>query len=102
MISTFDEALKYIKELESENRKLKEEIKILKERKKAGRKKHNEAWTASYKEFVNKYNRGMSVTEIVESSEFSRRTAYRYLAYYQAFGESNKKLKGDSEDENID
>lgn len=37
---------------------------------------------ASYNNFVVKYEKGMSIMEIVSNSEISRRTAYRYKAYY--------------------
>ena len=44
---------------------------------------HNDAtWTASYNDFVAKYEKGMPIMEIVSNSDISRRTAYRYKAYY--------------------
>lgn len=37
---------------------------------------------AAYNDFVVKYESGMKIKEIVENSDMSRRTAYRYKAYY--------------------
>ncbi len=82
MIKTLEEALNYISQLESENKELREEVERYRSIKPAGRKKHDEIWTASYNDFVVKYESGMSIMEIVNQSEISRRTAYRYKAYY--------------------
>ena len=51
--------------------------------------KHDETWMASYNDFVVKYEAGMSIMEIVNMGEISRRTAYRYKAYYD---DTNKKI----------
>ena len=93
MITTLKQALERISELEDENQKLKAELEQYKNRKLAGRKKHDENWQQSYNEFVIKLESGMTVMEIVSESEISRRTAYRYKAYYEEI----KKLK-----ENLD
>lgn len=82
MINTLEEALKYIAELEEENKVLREEVGKYKSRKSAGRKKHNEAWTNSYNDFAAKYEAGMTIMEIVAQGGISRRTAYRYKSYY--------------------
>ena len=82
MITTLEEALKRIDELESENRTLREELERYKNITPAGRRKHDETWMASYNDFVVKYEAGMSIMEIVNMGEISRRTAYRYKAYY--------------------
>ena len=82
MINTLDEALIYIAELEAENKILREELEYYKSRKPSGRKKHDETWMASYNDFVVKYESGMTIMEIVNQGEISRRTAYRYKAYY--------------------
>lgn len=82
MIKTLEEALNYIAKLEGENRLLREELEQYRFRKRAGRKKHDKAWTASYNDFVMKYESGMAIMEIVAQGEISRRTAYRYKAYY--------------------
>ena len=84
MINTLDEALVYIAELEAENRSLREELEYYKSRKSSGRKKHDETWMASYNDFAVKYGSGMTIMEIVDQGEISRRTAYRYKAYYDA------------------
>ena len=82
MIKTLEEALNYIYELEVENKALREELEYFRSRKPSGRKKHDETWMASYNDFVVKYENGMSIMEIVKQGEISRRTAYRYKAYY--------------------
>ena len=84
MIKTLEEALNYISELEAENKALREELEHYKSRNRAGRKKHDESWTASYNNFVAKYEGGMTLMEIVSQGEISRRTAYRYKAYYES------------------
>lgn len=83
MIKTLEEALNYIVKLEAENKELREQLEHYKSAKPAGRKKHNEAWMASYNSFVADYENGLSIMEIVDKGEFSRRTAYRYKAYYE-------------------
>lgn len=82
-INSFDEALVRIKELEKEVVLLKAENEKLRGRNFGGRKKHDEAWMASYSDFVIKLEKGMTLTEIVAEGEISTRTAYRYLAYYR-------------------
>ena len=82
MISTLEEAKMRINELEKENEELKAEIERLKARNLGGRKRHNEAWMASYQEFAIKSEAGMTIMEIVKEGQISRRTAYRYKAYY--------------------
>lgn len=82
MINTLEEAKMRINELEQENEELKAEIERLRARNLGGRKRHNEAWMASYQEFAIKYEAGMTIMEIVKEGQISRRTAYRYKAYY--------------------
>ena len=84
MINTLEQALNYIAELEAENKALREELEYYKSRKPSGRKKHDETWMASYNDFAVKYEGGMSIMEIVNQGAISRRTAYRYKAYYDA------------------
>lgn len=79
---TLESALKRIEELETENSQLKEELEIYRKRNYGGRKKHNDAWKKSYNDFVVKYENGMTLVEIVSEGNISRRTAYRYKAYY--------------------
>ena len=82
-IQNLDEALKRIEELEKELRTLREENEQLRERNFGGRKKHDELWMSSYNDFIEKYRSGKSIMEIVSEGNISRRTAYRYLAYYR-------------------
>ena len=82
MIKTLEEALSYIAELENENKALRDELEHYKSRNRAGRKKHDDTWKASYNDFVVKYESGMTIMEIVSQGDISRRTAYRYKAYY--------------------
>ena len=49
-----------------------------------GRKKHDDAWMASYNDFAVKYDNGMTIMEIVSEGNISRRTAYRYLKYFRS------------------
>lgn len=81
-MKTLEEALQYISQLEAENKVLREEVERYRSMKPAGRKKHDDAWMASYNDFVAKYEKGMTIMEIVSQGEISRRTAYRYKAYY--------------------
>ncbi len=82
MVNTLEDALQRIKELELENEQLRAELEVYKNRNIGGRKKHNEAWMASYNDFAAKYESGMTIMEIVNLGKISRRTAYRYRAYY--------------------
>ena len=82
MITTLEEALKRIAELEDENAKLKAELESYRGRKFAGRQKHDAIWRESYNDFVIKFEGGMTIMEIVAEGRISRRTAYRYKAYY--------------------
>lgn len=79
---TLEQAKKRIVELEEENTRLKAEIEEYRNRKMSGRKKHNDKWMDAYNSFVVKYEDGLSIVEIAEQNEISRRTAYRYKAYY--------------------
>lgn len=91
MITNIEEANKRIKELEAlnkvlkaENEKLKAELAVYDGKKPAGRKKHNESWMASYMDFEINYANGKTIMEIVDEGKISRRTAYRYKAYYDS------------------
>ena len=85
-IRTLEEALRRIRELESENEQLRAQLAVYQNRNTGGRKKHDEAWMASYQDFVVKYERGMTIAEIVSQGRISRRTAYRYKSYYNEMG----------------
>ena len=82
MVITIEQALERIAELEAENKALREELEQYKNITPAGRRKHDATWMASYNDFAMKYESGMSIMEIVNQGEISRRTAYRYKAYY--------------------
>ena len=82
MITTLEDALKRITDLETENKELREELKRYKNITPAGRRKHDETWMTSYQDFAVKYESGMTIMEIVREGKISRRTAYRYQAYY--------------------
>ncbi len=82
MINTLEEAWIYIDKLEKENAVLRKELEHYRNRKVSGRKKHDEIWMTAYNDFVVQYESGMSIMEIVNQGKISRRTAYRYKAYY--------------------
>ncbi len=82
MVRTLEEALARIEKLEKEIEELKEKLSAYENKKPAGRKTHNEAWSEAYNDFVVKFEDGMSIAEIVETGNISRRTAYRYKKYY--------------------
>lgn len=91
MSISLEEALERIKVLEQENARLSAENEQLKARNFGGRRKHDEAWTKSYQDFVVKLESGESILEIVEQGEISRRTAYRYKAYYDELKKQREK-----------
>ncbi|MBQ5558912.1 MAG: resolvase [Lachnospiraceae bacterium] len=95
-ITTLEEALNRIKELEKEISELKSENEKLRGRNFGGRKKHDEAWMSAYNDFILKYENGKTLMEIVAEGDVSRRTAYRYLAYYrelQKLAEDSKSVQ---------
>ena len=71
---------------------LKSENETLRNRNFGGRKKHDDAWMSAYNDFILKYESGKTLVEIVAEGDVSRRTAYRYLAYYR----ESKKIADDS------
>ena len=77
-----EEALKEIERLNQIISEKDKEIELLRKKKNAGRKKNNAQWQESYNEFVKLYEQGVPMVEIVERSECSRRTCYRYKEYY--------------------
>ena len=62
--------------MERENEQLRAELEVYKNRNTGGRKKHDEAWMTSYRDFAVKYEGGMTIMEIVAQGEISRRTSY--------------------------
>ena len=87
-VTTLEEAIKRIEELENENAKLREELEYYKNRKLSGRQKHNAKWMAIYNDFVAGYEGGMTMVEIAKRNNVSERTIYRYKAYYDKIKES--------------
>ena len=81
-VTTLEEAIKRIEELENENAKLREELEYYKNRKLSGRQKHNAKWMAIYNDFVVGYENSMTMVEIAKRNNVSERTIYRYKAYY--------------------
>ena len=92
-ITSLKSALQRIAQLEQENEQLRAELEIYKNRNTGGRKKHDEAWMTSYRDFAVKYEGGMTIMEIVAQGEISRRTAYRYKAYYDELQKNNRYKK---------
>lgn len=82
-----EEALKEIERLKRVIKEKDNEIEKLRAKKNAGRKKNNAQWQESYNAFVELYEKGMTMIEIIDKSECSRRTLYRYKAYYEALRE---------------
>ncbi len=87
-VTTLEEALKRIEELENENAKLREELEYYKNRKLSGRQKHNAKWMAIYNDFVDGYESGMTMVDIAKRNNVSERTIYRYKAYYDKIKET--------------
>lgn len=79
---TLDKALTIIEDLERENSQLKKELEYYKNRKTSGRKKHNDKWMADYNKFATIYENSNSIDEVAKKCGISRRTAYRFKAYY--------------------
>lgn len=77
------EALQRIKELEQENSELRNELEKYKQYKTQGRKPHDEKWMSAYLVWKDLYEQGDTIVEIMEKTEISRRTYYRYKAYYE-------------------
>ena len=87
---TLKEAIERIQQLEKENAELREELEYFKKRKASGRQKHNAKWMNIYNDFVICYENGMSLIEIAERNNISKRTVYRYKEYYEL---SSKQIK---------
>ena len=90
-----EEALKEIERLESVIEEKDREIAELRKKKNAGRKKNNAQWQESYDVFVSLYEQGLSMVEIESKVESSRRTLYRYKAYYDALKKGNNESARD-------
>lgn len=92
-ITSLKSALQRIAQLEQENEQLRAELEVYKNRNTGGRKKHDEAWMTSYRDFAVKYESGMTIMEIAAQGEISRRTAYQYKAYYDEVQKNNRNKK---------
>ncbi len=79
-----DQALKRIEELEKEVDSLKFELKKYENKSLGGRHKHDEKWQAAYDKWVLLHEDGHNLNEVMEKTGISRRTYYRYKAYYDA------------------
>ena len=90
-VTTLEEAIKRIEELENENAKLREELEYYKNRKLSGRQKHNAKWMAIYNDFVDGYESGMTMVDIAKRNNVSERTIYRYKAYYDKMKSMDEK-----------
>ena len=86
-----EEALKEIERLNQIIKEKDEELEVLRKKKNAGRKPNNEKWQASYNAFVELYEQGLPMVEIVKRCEASRRTCYRYKSYYDNLMKMNNK-----------
>ena len=87
---TLKEAIERIQQLEKENAELRDELEYFKKRKASVRQKHNAKWMNIYNDFVICYENGMSLIEIAERNNISKRTVYRYKEYYDL---SSKQIK---------
>jgi len=87
---TLKEAIERIQQLEKENAELREELEYFKKRKASGRQKHNAKWMTLYNDFVICYEKGMSLIDIAERNNISKRTVYRYKEYYDSSTKQGK------------
>ena len=55
----------------------------------------------SYNDFVTLYEDGLTIMEIVDQGAISRRTAYRYKAYYDELKKMNEIIKEDQKESNV-
>lgn len=81
-IESMKVAIDRIEFLEKQNAELKKELEYYRNRKMSGRKVHNDKWMASYNDFVECFESGMTIVEIAKRQRVSERTIYRYKAYY--------------------
>lgn len=78
-----EQALNRIEELEEEVASLKAELKKYENKSLGGRKKHDDKWQSNYDQWVKLYEDGETVAAIMDATGMSRRTFYRYRAYYE-------------------
>ncbi len=89
-ITSLKSALQRIAQLEQENEQLRAELEVYKNRNTGGRKKHDEAWMTSYRDFAVKYESGMTIMEIVAEGEISPIRYENYKLLYQELKERKK------------
>lgn len=89
--TNLEDAILRIKELETICAEQKARIEELENRKIAGRRIHDSGWQANYDLFLPLYENGESIPAIVEKTGISRRTVYRYKAYYDKLMEDKAK-----------
>lgn len=90
-ITTLEEALIRIEELEKENAELKEELEYFKKRKASGRQRYNTKWKTIYYDFIMCYEQGMPLSEIARRNGISERSIYRYKACYEEMKKAKEK-----------
>ena len=78
-----EQALKRIEELEEEVAALKTELQKYENKSLGGRKKHDKKWQSTFENWSKMYEKGDSVSDIINATGMSRRTFYRYKAYYE-------------------
>lgn len=80
-ITSLKSALQRIAQLERENEQLRAELEVYKNRNTGGRKKHDEAWMTSYRDFAVKYESGMTIMEIAAQgkSAVGQRTGIKLI-----------------------
>lgn len=78
-----EQALARIDELELEVSQLKAELKKYENKSLGGRHKHDEKWQANFDLWVKEFEGGNTMIEIMNKTGMSRRTYYRYKAYYE-------------------
>lgn len=86
-----EDALKRIEELEAEVDSLKTKLKKYENKSLGGRHKHDKKWQQIFEEWSDLYEKGTPICEIMSSTGMSRRTYYRYKAYYDGL----HKIKGE-------
>ena len=55
----------------------------------------------SYNDFVALYEDGLTIMDIVDRGDISRRTAYRYKAYYDGLKKMNGIVEEDKKENNV-
>ena len=80
---TLKEAQARIAELEQQVADLTAELEYYKSKPQAGRRVHDETWQKSFDLWVDLHEAGRTLVEVMDATGMSRRTYYRYKAYYE-------------------